>query len=762
MTRISGKTLTTVKSAPSVDRAVKAPAREAKATASEPKLVAAGVSPLRVALQTALASRGLTPTTAKKNLQGGLESARVRQTSPVIEESARQALAALGKGGVASGAMLVAEALHAAGGPEGIAILIEALERRGAKVEGAERLLDDVRAAAVAHLGALAPGGDHRAALAAIIASDAALGATRVQGSSYLSADYFNNEPGLKELLAKEPRRGGAAIGVGGALLDVAVAHGSDLIVSVDVSPAIRPFLQTVAAVLLVVDEECAARGLTDSQRLDLVQAHLGFDAGSARPLDETLAKLGALGLDNDAGARDVLSHLRAGRFGIGGNSPANASWLTVDGVKHLTGLAQRGRIVAVTMDLASPELPSRLNALLQAHGTRLGAVHLSNALDYISALDEVRGNLAAIDKQAGARLTTSAIEMWEPIAAELGDQRAPRAHDLVDTLKDGGLLARVVDARWGSSATAMGFWERATSERFGRSVSTDAAPRSHAEMAQRIDALEASTFGTPASAKKAFAELLASKRLLDPLLESIEGKRRVDTASGEERLALAMARIDLPAPRNGRECQALIEPFTTSFWTAERKQALLRERFIADGLPPSLMSPLLAKLEGCRDDRDIMRLLWSEEMLALKKSAQRNGVQLVESFAVEVFGLPRKDADARAVLRDKGGFEGYRESFFIESARDLCTHAGHLLSFASEADRRESLVRMLSLALKRADKQYLLYTCVEPPGGSWKNRDLDEVVDVARATRSFPAPASREDATELIPQLIASLERGG
>jgi hypothetical protein len=60
--------------------------------------------------------------------------------------------------------------------------------------------------------------------------------------------------------------------------------------------------------------------------------------------------------------------------------------------VAHLTTLAHRGRLAAITADLADPELGARISVFLRAHRTQITIAKLSRTLasDSVSELDAI------------------------------------------------------------------------------------------------------------------------------------------------------------------------------------------------------------------------------------------------------------------------------------------------------------------------------------------------------------------------------------
>lgn len=395
------------------------------------------------ALAARLASLQLRLVDARTYLSRAFDAAPLVATSSVVEEAAARSARAVAGGADPTRAAhdLVGEVL-AQGGLTALAALPGALESHvravaadlGQPTFGAS-LLDAAARAALARLPQETRSGsvDRGAAMRSMIAAAATLDGQQTAGSVYVSAgdltygvafDCWTNESGLGAALEGVAPRGGAAVGVSGALLDVAAATRADFVLSTDSNPEIKDFFLLAAAVLLVVDAKGDAEGWDASRRASEVRARLcpspqRFTAtpDDGVPTRTIVAEVEALGWPPEARTR-LPALVDAVRAGDGGN------WTKSDeGIAHLTGLACEGRIVATTTDLADPGLAGRLDAVLAAHGTTVSAFHVSNAFDYIVDAEVVLAGFRALPRRADALVTSSS----EWVHSDIGTFEAPR-----------------------------------------------------------------------------------------------------------------------------------------------------------------------------------------------------------------------------------------------------------------------------------------------------------------------------------------------
>ncbi len=306
---------------------------------------------------------------------------------------------------------------------------------------------------------------------------------------SYSQSHVFTNEAGLPRVNEQLNLKGGAAIGVGGAILDLG-SVGADLVVSVDANPKIGRAVQLFTGMLLALPEENPAEQLLDwlvnpdAAQIASELKNVGVDTGLLKDLPEflqmTCKKLGA---NNDL------------------YPPPDSLWCRGPGadkkVKHLQGLARRGRIIAVRSDLADPRLAVNLKKLVSKAGVQTKLVHLSNALDYIPDIRGVCNVFSQVNLHPEAQLTTSASARFSAVknlgseatalVDELGKPGAPAVLDAHAWLDADGRGQQLHDAAWGTQQMRDVWWQSTCSNLKVEVDEAGPAPASLAEYRERV-----------------------------------------------------------------------------------------------------------------------------------------------------------------------------------------------------------------------------------------------------------------------------------
>ncbi len=548
-----------------------------------------GVAYVKAALDAELARLQLRLVDARIYLQQGLANSPLAVTDHEVEEqavallracSASDNLEAEAQTGVAS--------LMDKRGPEALPLLLEVLatRREGALAEMPEQqqkifaersqsLIDAAQRQVLEHLARTPGAPNHKRALQAMLAASTTLDGVQTLGSDYSkdrlgfydgSFDCFTNEPGLAGVLESTPKRGGAAVGVAGALLDVAAASRAELVVSIDSNPAIKDFFLFTAGVLLLADG--AARSGA-GERAAFVREVFGYESSGfePKPNDDLKARVmdGFRRLGFPSAYLERLPRLYEAVFGRG----QSALWLRDDtNIEHLCRLAVSGRILATTSDIADPDLSARLSRLLTAHRLQVGAVHVSNAFDYITDIRAVVGAIEKMPRQGDARITSSSDYL--ALLDLLGSFGEPRDVPVAEWLGAEGIGEKMAAKCWQDPAWRKERWRKAAQNILGwrdyvgtRAQTLGLAPENAGEFAERTQALVDKVFSDPKTARKRMAIAFHELRL-DRDLEAIYGANWQD-------------QVELPVPHSLSELPRLAAEVVVKLWTPKRKRVVLK-----------------------------------------------------------------------------------------------------------------------------------------------------------------------------------------
>jgi hypothetical protein len=526
------------------------------------------------ALQDLLARKQLRLVDAQTYLSRSLATAPLVSTQQGVERAASEALVGLADGRAVDAGALVA-GVHAQGGDAAVALLPDAL-RAHAKAIAADQpgfeatdVIAQVEAAIFTVLAKTDATPDRRRALASMIAASNTLdGARAPETWMYDALHNYTNERGLPATLAKVAKDDGAAIGVSGALFDVAAARGAGLVVLTDVMPPLKDWFLLTAAVLLVVDELADKNGWDPARRAAEVRRRLTDPpypqqrAGEPSAYQQhgehvrahqkaVVAELAAFGVDNDSLVRMKLALAQGARA-----QPPAGCWLdNPEAVQHLTRLALEGRIVATTTDLADPALAGRLQALLAAHGKQVGTLHLSNALDYTPGTAPIVETMAALPRTPGSIFIACTDGGYG--FEFLGGFADPKAQPFDAFLGADGVGAQIDRIRF-ARGDGVRLWNSLVRELGGKP--SGEAPRTFAEYVKRKQELFVELLGSPEDLAKALdARLLRNVRFAENIVS---------------REALEAARP--PLPTSIEELEQSPARFDAKLWTLERRRDLI------------------------------------------------------------------------------------------------------------------------------------------------------------------------------------------
>ncbi|MBI5509429.1 MAG: hypothetical protein HY903_11820 [Deltaproteobacteria bacterium] len=563
-----------------------------------------------LSLDQRLASAQLRLVDAQVYLSHSLTTAPLVEASPAAEQGAAKVMVALAGGATPSVEKLV-DTVFVAGDERALSLLSPALfaHRRAALEDlppGAPRdrflaasdaFIETTCAAILAKLAPSRAAPDRARAMASMLAASQTLDGERMP-ETYIGEVLYNytNEPGLPRTLAALEKNRGAAIGVSGALLDVAAAREAGLVVLTDVVPALKDWYLLTVATLLLVDEKAAAQGLDDVRRMHEVRALLHPAAARGEATDAERAASGQAqraAADTVAGylrglgvAEETIGQLRrAHEKGFENGEPPSGCWLTdPKAVAHLTRLALEGRIVATTTDLADRALAPRLTALFAAHGTTIGTVHLSNALEYTAAKRTAVESMAGLPHAPNAIIVTSADYGFDAL---LGTFDQPKAQPLKDMLGDSGVAA-TVEKVW-FEANGRNLWSTAALELTGKLPDLNAEfPKTFAAFEAARDAMARDLFTQPA--KVAEVQLA--------LLRRHESWHLAKEIAPEAELEKCLPSVATTL----KEFRSAPSRFEAAFWTHDRRRALVREKATSGGVDPDV-------LLGMLEPTDVMRL---------------------------------------------------------------------------------------------------------------------------------------------------------
>ncbi len=447
---------------------------------------------------------------------------------------------------------------------------------------------------------------NHRQAFLALLQANEIFGAGLGQETFYQQGThhYFTNETGLSTALKQAQPVGGAAVGVSGAVLDVACAHLSELIISVDADPAIRHALTLIAGVLLIVDEQARTHGFDDAQRAKEVQARLTTEHPTV--LDE----LQGLGLPFALRpeAEEILGQIRSA------SSEEGAAWLkgipndetsAAKSIRHLTNLALEGRIIAVSSGLGDPRITLRINAVTASYGTEVGSVCLTNVLDWVPDIKGLCHELGRLRLKSNAVTTSSQLLLasqsspdFDKIEA-LGSFQKTSVLPARTLLGDTQLAANAHEVLWGSPnnvSRLMESWFYTVGHVYLRGVLKGVPlPKGPEEIPAYKEEILARLYGSRA----AIAESIRSSQdYVLRKMEELAGPRAVLDALQE---SIASS----PRPRSAADLETIVTTCQRLFWTPERKEAYLGRVLQEAGLEANRWPPLgryVARAHSFRD----------------------------------------------------------------------------------------------------------------------------------------------------------------
>ena len=424
-------------------------------------------------LELALARHQLSLVPAQAYVKQAIETTPRTRTDEKLELAVDE----LFRGQDTAAATKLVERTFADGGAAGIAQALaifdaQAVAWHGSSPVETEALLTAVANRALELLAEHPPKTDHAAALDSIVAANEALACGQsvyatysAIGSGVTSADAFSNEPGFPKLCDTLDVRGGAVVGVSGALMELG-ARGADLVLSVDANPHIPGLMLLYTGVLLAADAQAQAEGLSPDE-----QAARVLEMLSRGPHAETTEALRSIGYP-ESNLSDVDAQLGALKSALSGGSIRgwklpDTLWCrgpnATEHVRHLTKLALEGRIVSVSADLADEEVVSRVNRVLELHDLPAKVFHFSNALDYIPNVKGTFDNFGRVRRTDDARITTTAYfvrsagerQKRADLTGQLGTLDEPAALDAGAWFS--GLGSELHDVLWSDASHRSG-----------------------------------------------------------------------------------------------------------------------------------------------------------------------------------------------------------------------------------------------------------------------------------------------------------------
>ncbi len=240
------------------------------------------------------------------------------------------------------------------------------------------------------------------------------------------------NEPGLTAALARSPLRGGAMVGVSGALMESAATLQAALMISVDEQPRVADAVRVVDALLRLLDQRAVRGDWAEDQVAAEFSRWMGGGKTEAGR-QEVLGHLRAAGLPADFLERVSEDHVDAEKKGVLHHFDTHPWCADPKKVGHLRRLAVGDRMVAVTADLRDPLLVGRLNDLAGRYGEEISLIHLSNVLDYVNPGEEgpMRAAFQGLALRGDAQLLSSTdMNDLPDRESYLGSFLAPRLHE--------------------------------------------------------------------------------------------------------------------------------------------------------------------------------------------------------------------------------------------------------------------------------------------------------------------------------------------
>jgi hypothetical protein len=412
--------------------------------------------------------------------------------------------------------------------------------------------------------------------------------------------DFFTNEPGLAGLVERLPHKGGAVVGVGGAMLDIGARLQADMVVVVDANPRIREAIRLFRTLLLVVDDKGDVEGWSAERRADEVRQRICAgtphqDHGTA--FDDLVTELAAVGLSQRElpALRRLLIQLANAfsftRFDRDGDPIPTPVWCADEEaptrIAHLTRLARTGRLLAFTHDLTDVAWVGHVNELMRELDLQASVFNLSNVLDYVPAGSHIAAAIGQMDWGPSRTVLTS----HDGSDGTLGTFESPRALSPAE-------LAQAVEDLSETAWTARGdrIWRAVTRLLVG-SASAEPAPPTFEEFHARLETLEHQVFADPER----------RTRLKEAFIDQVYG---VGILPWQE-----ISCLQLAVPTSAADIASLLLEFEKQGWTDALKIEVMRRMLVECGVTPEVAVSLAPQATTAADFADLCHL--SRELAA-------------------------------------------------------------------------------------------------------------------------------------------------
>jgi hypothetical protein len=224
--------------------------------------------------------------------------------------------------------------------------------------------------------------------------------------------DCFTNELGLWRAAVDSGVKGGAVVGVGGSVLDLAAATRAEVVICVDANPAIADWMYFITAVFALVDERAKKGRWDDAAAAREVERLLDPPSHEADAVAKELERALAKRLPEDVRGRlpELIRavHHRATES-LSPGLPTPMHWFQQPdapaAVAHLRKLAREGKMYCITSTLDAPGLNEGIARLCAWHRAEVKSVNLSNAYEYMQTSRPVFEKLGALPLADDAKL---------------------------------------------------------------------------------------------------------------------------------------------------------------------------------------------------------------------------------------------------------------------------------------------------------------------------------------------------------------------
>jgi hypothetical protein len=543
------------------------------------RVVSAENDPTTAATFVAARNRQTSDARLRAGLARALSSELLMPTDVAAEALASKAMAALNTSSLSPGSIV--EAALATGGPLAVAGVVSALAwridaaaadtptaERSDFEKGAGRALEELVGAAIKRLGQAKPA-TIPDAVHTMVALSALLSSGQTNYTAYYAPadtsyahhfDAFTNEQGLPAAIAKLPQTGGALVGVSGGALQIAAQIGADLAVISDINPEVRDFTLVLGTTALMLSDRAQAEHWDDGRFVSEVSERmLGPKRGAAAFLDELRAAglpepilkrtpRMLAGLFNDSGANERQIWFAAKDTVMPGIATrVDAPDAQIAGLlRNVASLARKGSLAAGVVDLSDGDGVGRVRQLVEAHGSSVAAVHLSNALEYVTDPVAVVDHVTALPVRSDAVVLSSSGSGYPD--PRIGDWYVPGVNPITTWTEPNGIRAAFVGQQ---DVLASRAWRKLVPAAFlDPQLAWEKAPTTLAGARAELERLTAEHYANPDAA---YGSLLMA----------------LGIRSGSQRYSAGLDKLmalGVPAPRNPDEVRAFARKLHDQF----------------------------------------------------------------------------------------------------------------------------------------------------------------------------------------------------